>query len=59
VDEYKRTEWLGKGGLLMPTLHIPDPAWREIMSQEDGDYDSAKERVKQAVWNEAEGENDE
>jgi hypothetical protein len=37
----------------MPTKHIPDPAWRKIIEQENGDHDAALERVKKAVRDEA------
>ena len=37
----------------MPSIHIPEDAWTEILLQEEGDGEQARERVKEAVKREA------
>lgn len=33
----------------MPSIHIPEAAWAQLLVQEDGDTDEARARVKRAV----------
>ena len=37
----------------MPSMHIPEEPWTEILLQEQGDREQARERVKRAVRREA------
>jgi len=37
----------------MPSIHIPEDTWTELLMQCDGDRDQARERVKQAVSDDA------
>ena len=37
----------------MPSIHIPEESWTEILLQEEGDREQARERVKEAVKREA------